>query len=144
MPWWLWMLFGFALLTVEMITPGGFYALFFGIGALLVGSLVGIGTGGPDWLQWLLFSILSVVSLLVFRGPLLTKLESRERPSGDVDTLIGETAILLEDLSPGEVGKAELRGTTWNVHNEDNQQLQQGQHCRVYRVEGLTLWVRAA
>ena len=43
MPWWSWMLFGAALLAVEMMLPGSFFVLFFGIGALLVGALSGAG-----------------------------------------------------------------------------------------------------
>ena len=39
MIWWYWMLLGLVLLGVEMATPGGFYILFFGLAALIVGSV---------------------------------------------------------------------------------------------------------
>jgi membrane protein implicated in regulation of membrane protease activity len=115
---------------------------FFGCAALLVGVLVALGVGGPVWLPWLLFAALSIVSLLLFRRPLLEWVRRRE-PTGIVDTLEGDTAILLEDLAPGEVGKAEMRGTSWSAQNADTQVLPRGLRCRVIRVEGLTLWVRA-
>lgn len=143
MTWWLWLLFGLVLLAVEVITPGGFFALFFGVAALFVGTLAGFDLGGPVWFQWLLFSVLSIVSLLLFRGSVLTLLQPLKRSSRNIDTLIGEVATLLEDLPPGGMGKAELRGSAWNVQNRDEQPLQKGQRCRVQRVEGLTLWVRA-
>ena len=38
MIWWYWMLLGIVLLGAEMVTPGGFYILFFGLAALIVGS----------------------------------------------------------------------------------------------------------
>ncbi|MBI4638547.1 MAG: NfeD family protein [Candidatus Rokubacteria bacterium] len=142
MAWWLWILMGLALLGLEMATPGGFYLLFFGVGALVVGATVGVEVGGPVWVQWLLFSAVSVVSLLLFRGPLLARLKGRERDVA-MDTLEGEVATLMDDLSPGAVGKAELRGTTWTAQNGDDRPLSRGQRCRVARVEGLTLWVRA-
>jgi membrane protein implicated in regulation of membrane protease activity len=53
MAWWLWLLGGIALLGVEVLTPGGFYVMFFGVGALVVGLLVGLQAGGPPWVQWL-------------------------------------------------------------------------------------------
>ena len=143
MLWWLWMLLGLALVVLEVLTPGGFFALFFGIGALLVGALDGLGMGGPDWLQWLLFSVLSIVSLLLFRGPLLARLMSWGRKPNGVDTLVGEVATLLDDLPADAIGKVELRGTAWSARNEERQSLHKGQRCRVQRVDGLTLWIRA-
>ena len=56
MIWWYWMLLGLVLLGAEMVTPGGFYILFFGLAALIVGSLTGLGFTQAEWLQWLLFS----------------------------------------------------------------------------------------
>lgn len=143
MPWWCWLLVGLVLLGLEMLTPGGFYFLFFGIASLVLGTLVGAGAGGPVWLQWLLFSVLSVVSLLLIRGPLLARLQRRPGAPGEVDSLVGELATLLDDLPAGAIGKAELRGTSWTVRNADAQPLRRDQRCRVQRVEGLTLWVHA-
>lgn len=137
---WLWVLVGVLLLLGELLTPGGFFIIFFGIAAVLVGVLVGLGLGGPDWWQWLLFSLLSVGSLLFFRHRLLARFASPDQPlsKGDV---VGEEAILLEDLPPGELGKAELRGTIWNARNAGTENLHKGQRYEVQRVNGLTLWI---
>ena len=43
MIWWYWMVLGLLLLGLELATPGGFFLLFFGVGALLVGGLAIIG-----------------------------------------------------------------------------------------------------
>jgi len=45
MAWWLWLLVGLALLGIEMITPGGFFTIFFGVAALIVGVLTRFGRG---------------------------------------------------------------------------------------------------
>ena len=74
MVWWYWMVLGLALLGAEMATPGGFYILFFGLSALFVGTLAGLGIVEMDWFQWLLFSVIAVSTLLAFRGPLLARL----------------------------------------------------------------------
>ena len=57
MAWWLWLLVGLALLGVEMLTPGGFFTIFFGVAAIVVGVLSRFGLAGPPWMQWLLFSV---------------------------------------------------------------------------------------
>ena len=143
MIWWYWMLVGLVLLGAEMVTPGGFYILFFGLAALAVGTLAGVGLVQTEWLQWLLFSGLAVLSLLVFRGPLLAWIKTQEVETPAVDSMGGETAIPLEDLAPGGTGKAELRGTTWTAHNAGLVLLKKNQRCKVERVEGLTLWITA-
>jgi inner membrane protein len=140
--WWLWVLIGLALLGVEVFTPGGFFVLFFGVGALVVGALVGLGIGGPPWAQWLIFSVVSVVSLLLFRSRLLARF-GHDAPGLRLDTLEGEVATPIEDLVPDAIGKAELRGTVWTVRNADERTLAKGQRCRVLRVDGLTLHLRA-
>lgn len=142
MAWWYWLLAGIALLGWELFTPGGFYVMFFGVGALVVGGLVALGAGGPPWMQWLVFSAVSVASLLLFRGRVLARFDTGQR-SAPMDTLEGELAMPMEDLAPGAVGKAELRGTSWTAQNADDRPLARGQRCRVVRVEGLTLFIRA-
>jgi len=141
MVWWYWMVLGLVLLGAEMATPGGFYIIFFGLAALIVGTLAGTGTVQTDWLQWLLFSVVAVGSLLVFRGPLLAKLSPHAHAQPDIDSMVGETAIPLEPLAAGGIGKAELRGTTWTAKNVGAEPLLKGQRGKVARVEGLTLWI---
>ena len=141
MAWWVWLVLGLVLLGAEVLTPGGFFVLFFGLAALVVGALDGLGVGGPDWLQWLLFSVLSIGSLVLFRRRLVERLRGPE--GRDVDAFVGEVAVLLEDLPPGAVGKAELRGTAWSARHEGPETLPRGRRCRVQRVEGLMLFVQA-
>jgi membrane protein implicated in regulation of membrane protease activity len=138
MIWWLWVLAGIALLAFEVATPGGFFALFFGVGALLVAPLSAMGFS--ETVQWFAFSVLSLAGLATLRGPMLRRLS--RRPSASPE-LVGEQATLLGDLPAGGEGKAELRGTPWTVRASSGIPLKAGQRCVVERVEGLTLWVRA-
>jgi len=98
MPWWIWIVLGLVFHALEMLTPSGFFVFFFGLSALAIGGLVGVGIGGPAWFQWLLFSLLSVSSVVLFRRPLLTWITARKGHTVGVETLIGETATLLDDL----------------------------------------------
>ena len=80
MTWWLWVLVGFVLLGLEALTPGGFFVLFFGLAAVLIGLLGALGLSGPAWVQWLLFSLLSVGSLVLFRRRLVERLSTTALP----------------------------------------------------------------
>jgi len=142
MIWWLWVLAGIALLAFEVATPGGLFALFFGVGALLVAPLDALGL--PPVVQWLAFSAVSLLGVATLRGPLLRRLGQKPAPSAEIASeLKGEQATLLTDLAAGDEGKAELRGTPWTVRAASGIPLRKGQRCLVERVEGLTLWVRA-
>lgn len=140
MAYWAWALLGFGLLVVEVATPGGLFALFFGVSALLVCLLVGLGWGGPAWMQWLLFSSIAVVALVALRNPLKARLGTKVG-TRQVDSLVGESAIALEPMAVGAVGKAELRGTGWSAKNSGAEAIDKGQRVKVDRVEGLTLHV---
>lgn len=142
MSWWLWAFLGIFLLGSEMLTPGGFYMLFFGIGALLVGALVGLDVIQSAWMSWLLFSGLSVGSLLVLRPPLRRLMATDRGGISPVDTMGGETAIVLEDIPPDGRGKAECRGSMWNAHNLGDKPLTKGQRSLVDHVDGITLWIK--
>ncbi|HSD29969.1 MAG TPA: NfeD family protein [Vicinamibacteria bacterium] len=141
MAWWIWVLGGLVLLVAEVTTPGGFFAIFFGAGAILVGAVKALGWEGPAWAEWLVFTVLSIVSLGLFRDPLMRRFNlSSGKP---VDRLEGETAVVTEEVAPGGVGKAEMRGAAWTARTTGESALRKGCRCRVERVEGLTLWLRA-
>lgn len=139
MSWWLWVLVGMGLLVVELVTPGGFFALFFGVGALLTAILAAVGAG--ETAQWLAFSVISVVLLATLRRTLRERLGSSAAP---VDSIVGEEVTLLADLPEGGEAKAELRGVPWTARAATGLPLAKGQRCRVERIEGVTLFVRAA
>jgi membrane protein implicated in regulation of membrane protease activity len=142
MVWWVWLLLGLFLILAEIVTPGGFYVIFFGIGAIVVGILAGFDWAGPLWFQWILFSLLSIVALYLFRERLVEM--TRGPDHEEVDSLVGETAVVLEEIPAGAIGKAEMRGTPWSARNISGKALARGERCKVERVEGLMLWVSAA
>jgi inner membrane protein len=139
MEWWMWLAAGLALVVAELATPGGFVIIFFGIAALIVGVLgiIGVVTSTP--LQFLLFSLLSIGSVLLLRKRLQSRL--RTPSASNVDSLIGDLAIPQERLSPGVVGRVEVRGSTWSARNTSTVTLDPGQRARVAAVDGLTLAV---
>ena len=139
--WWQWLIFGLVLLLAELLSPGGFYIIFFGIGALVVGLLVGLGATTNTATEIAIFVVVAVLSLVIFRGRLLKWFQADpQRPP--VDQLVGEIGVADEDLSPGQVGRIELRGTAWSARNDSPAVVTRGVRVRVTRVEGLTLHVK--
>lgn len=138
--WWHWLVLGLVLVVAEMATAGGFYIVFFGVGALVVGALAGFDLAGPVWMQLLLFSVISVGSLALFRGRVLRMLQPNpQAPS--VDQLVGQVAIAAEDFAPGTVGRVELRGAGWSAKVIGGAAMSRGARCRVMQVDGLMLFV---
>jgi membrane protein implicated in regulation of membrane protease activity len=103
--------------------------------------LTALGWSGPLWFQGVLFSVLSVLSVLLFRRRLVQKMGATDKGKG-VDSLVGEIAFAVERIQANGFGKAEFRGSAWNARNVGDEAVQARQRCRVQKVDGLTLWIR--
>ena len=141
MNWWMLAALGLLLAAVEIATPGGFFFIFFGLGALVVALLAFAGLADALSFQILLFSIFSVVSLLLFRNPLLRWMARHTPKTVDVDSFVGDLAVAASAIPPGGAGQAQLRGTVWNARNGSQAAIPAGSRCRVVRVEGLVIWI---
>jgi membrane protein implicated in regulation of membrane protease activity len=136
--WWLWLLVGVGLLIVELVTAGSFFAFFFGAAAFIVGLLTALHLGGPEWVQWALFVVLSGGGVLIFRRPVMQRF-GLHPPALPEQEMRGEWALVTEEVRPGAVGKVELRGTTWTARA--NRTVHVGERVPVERIDGLTVWL---
>ena len=75
--WWMWAALGLVLAGMELFAPGGFFIMFFGVGALATALTLALTDLAAVW-QWLLFTAVSVVSLLVFRRRLLDRMRANK------------------------------------------------------------------
>ena len=140
MTWALWVIGGILLLGLELITPGGFFLFFFGLAGIIVGALVAVGLGGPTWLQWLVFALLAVLSLTLFRKKLLQMIGPKSGKK--VDSLVGDLGTALEEIAPNSTAKAEVRGTAWSAKNVGTTPIAKGQRLEVQALDGLTVMVK--
>lgn len=140
MDWWIWTLIGFFFLALEFVSTT-MHSAFFAAGAFLVAILVAAHVGGPLWAQILIFTLFSLLTLLLIRPYVVRRLKLSVTKV--VDTMIGEHATVMDDMAVAGHGRAEMRGSTWNARNVGETALQRGQRCVVERVEGLVLHVRA-
>ncbi|MDH3633094.1 MAG: NfeD family protein [Gammaproteobacteria bacterium] len=138
MPWWGWMIVGALLLGSElMIVDAGFYLVFLGIAAAITGLIELAGADLEPWVQWILFSIIALVFMVLFRKKLYAKL--RGSGIGYEVGPTGEIVTVEQALQPGETGRMAYRGTEWTVVNTSDQAFEQGQHVQISSVDGLTL-----
>ncbi len=139
--WWAWLILGGLLMAAELLLPTGFFLFFFGVGAALTGCLEALGLLPSFSAQGLAFIAISFASIVLLRKPMLTKFHLRNKQHSSVDSLVGQTAIVLDTIAPQSVGKVELRGACWSALNIGSEPLSLNERCRVEKVEGLTLHV---
>ena len=138
---WHWWIFGFALLGAEMVLPTGFFLIWIGAAALLVGTLAWLIPALSWDVQLLLFGALSVASFFVWR---------RYRPAAftsDQPTLnrrghsyVGRTFTLGAPIADG-VGKLHVDDSQWRITGPD---AAAGAKVRVVAADGNTLKVELA
>ncbi len=143
MAWWIWVLGGLVLLVAEVTTPGGFFAVFFGAGAILVGVAKALGWPGPAWAEWLVFTRalrrLARSSSAAPHAPLQPRRAGRA-----VDRLEGERPrSCTRRWLPAGWARPRCAARRWSARTAGAVALAPGQRCRVEQVEGLTLWLRA-
>jgi membrane protein implicated in regulation of membrane protease activity len=139
MTWWGWIIGGAILFGAELaFVDAQFYLVFVGSAAILVGLLT-LSAGLAPWLQWALFAVLAIVSMLTFRSRVYHKLRGklptvRTGPAGGLLTLT-------VNLAPGETCQTEYGGSYWTVRNDSAAHIAAGTRARITSVNNLTLHV---
>jgi membrane protein implicated in regulation of membrane protease activity len=140
MTWWGWVIAGAILLGAELsFVNAQFYLVFVGSAAILVG-LATLLLPLAQWLQWALFAVLAIVSMVTFRSRIYHRFRGtlpalETGPKGGLITLPVA-------LGAGDSCQAEHGGTFWTVRNDSNTPLPAGSRARIVSVQSLTLLVR--
>jgi membrane protein implicated in regulation of membrane protease activity len=141
MNWWGWMIGGAILLGAELgFVNAQFYLVFIGAAALVVGLAGAAFPGLAAGVQWALFAILAVLSMVMFRSRLYRRLRGHA-PAVQWGPAGGELT-LPEALDAGHSCQVEHGGTFWTVRNDSAQPMAAGDRARIRSVQGLTLLVR--
>ncbi len=142
MTWWTWMVLGALLLGAELIAiDAQFYLIFLGVAAVLVGLTSLFGIVMPEWAQWMMFAVLSLISFFTFRKALYQKIHGGV--VGFKESLAGNTVNVTSELAAGDEARIEFRGTKWTVRNVGSGAISAGSRARVVKADGLTLHVEA-
>lgn len=138
MPWWGWMIIGALLLGSELLgVDAACYLVFIGLAAMITGLIELSGAGLEPWMQWILFSVISIVLMVIFRKKLYAML--RGDGVGYETGPAGEIVTVTQALEPGQSGRMSYRGTDWTIVNDGDSAFAAGQKVRISRVDGLKL-----
>ena len=134
---WHWLIAAVLLMILEVFAPGAFF-LWLGVAAGVVGLLMFV-LPLPWWLQWLLFSVVSVASIVGWRW-----YKSRHPDDDPYPTLnkrglaiVGRQFTLIEPIV-NERGKVNVDDSLWKVKGPN---LPAGTTVVVREVEGTLLIV---
>ena len=112
-----WVVLGFALLTVEVVT--GFTTgvfLFSGLGALLTGILMSFGVLPETWIAGVSCTGISTgIITAVLWKPLKNLQGNRPRQKDNTSDLVGHEFVVDSDITPANPGATNYSGISWKV-----------------------------
>ncbi len=137
--WLLWTLVCVLALVLE-ISSGTFYLICFAIGA--VGAMFISLVGTPFWLQVLVFSAVSAVSVYAVRPLLLKYLHpvKGERLS-NASALVGRQGVVIEPISAGRPGYVKVDGDEWRAVTADGRMIERGETVRITAMNSIIVTV---
>ena len=138
---WHWLIIAVVLISIEMLLVGSFYLLWMGIAAGVVGSIMYFVPTLSLLAQVLIFTVLSVVTLVVYKqyqknNPVLSDQPNLNRRG---EQYVGRVFTLENPIVNG-VGKVRVDDSTWKIRGED---MAAGTKIKVAAVEGTTFLVEA-
>ena len=105
---------------MEFVIPG-LVIVFFGIGAWVAAIFVWIFPNMAFWVQMMIFTVFSVVTLVLLRRSLKKRFFSDQEGAENegVDDYIGKTAVVEKAIEGGE-GKVNYRGASWAAYADED------------------------
>jgi membrane protein implicated in regulation of membrane protease activity len=136
----IWIVIGFVLFLLEFVLPG-LILFFFAVGAWIVAILCLFLDLGINE-QLIIFLISSVVTILLLRK-WLSKILWKRKHSTELleDEFLGKTAKAETAISPGQNGKVDFKGTTWQAASEDT--IEKGENVIIIGNESILLLVKS-
>ena len=136
-----WLVLFVVLLVVEIATMG-LTTVWFAGGALIAffAAYIHQGIG----LQIVLFLAVSIL-LLVLTRPIAVKYFNQEREKTNVDSLIGQNAVVLEEINTIKAtGRVEVNGMEWSAKTEHTEIIEVNTVVSIKGIQGVKLIVEKA
>ena len=138
--YWDWFIAGLALVILEIMAPGAVF-MWLGIAAGVVGGAVFLAPQ-LDWkIQFTMFAVLSVASIILSRRYLKRRPLETDHP--DLNRrgaqYVGRSFVL-DEATTGGRGRMKVDDSSWRVEGPD---LPAGTRVRVTAVDGATLQIEA-
>lgn len=83
--------------------------------------------------------ILLGIFLLIISRPIVNKLKSKDNEKTNLDRIIGESAIVTEDIKKNEVGEVKVDGKRWSAISKEK--CLKGDRVKILKIDGVKLIV---
>jgi membrane protein implicated in regulation of membrane protease activity len=138
---WFWAVLAAILIVLEIFTAG-FFMLPFGIGAA-ASAVVAVLAEDQVGLQWIVFIVLSGVTLLALRR-FADRITHDPPTRVGADRVLGKSGVVVEELEPGSPrGRIRVEAEEWRAETPDGTPLPVGARVCIERIEGTRLIVTA-
>ncbi|MGN0465934.1 MAG: NfeD family protein [Lachnospiraceae bacterium] len=139
MPALYWLVISAVLIAIEILTLG-LTTIWFAAGALVAALFAYIGVGNIG--QWIVFFAVSVV-LLILTRPLAMKYLNDKTVRTNADSLIGEVAIVTEEINNIEgKGAVKIQGEEWTARSAKKEEMiEKGAKVQILEISGVKLIV---
>jgi membrane protein implicated in regulation of membrane protease activity len=116
---WYWWVLAVIFLVIELLVPA-FFFLWMSVSALITGIIVWLIPSISTDIQLLIFSLLSIAAIIVWRiyGKKITIATDQPLLNRRGSQYVGRTFNLHEAIENGQ-GKIKVDDTIWKVHGED-------------------------
>src|ERR1044072_9112637 len=112
----IWLLVAVICIIIEILPPPThFFFLCVALGAL--GASIAAFFTDIHWIPWTVFAV-STVALTPMLIPLAKFLFTPKAHASNVDEMIGQKALVLEDIGPSAPGLVKVRGESWRAMSE--------------------------
>jgi membrane protein implicated in regulation of membrane protease activity len=136
----IWMIIGLLMLVAELVSVVLVF-IFFAVGGLLTALLAAMGLLPSLEYQIIAFSVISVVTLILFRKHAQKLLRAKRGKQEEYNEFVGETAMVIRDIPSNGSGKIYYRGAEWSATSNNHNLIEAGSKVIIQRAEGIVLIV---
>ncbi len=131
--WWFWLILTIVFIVVELSTIS-VISVWFAAGSFAA-MLTSLIPNSALWVQFLVFFLVSALTLILARQFFLKKLKKEPIPT-NLDLLIGKVAVMTDD------SRAEIDGLSWSVQEINGEKLSSEEKVEVLSIQGVKLIVK--
>ena len=130
---------GFVIFAILEGITVGLVSAWFAIGSLAAFLAAVLGAGLQ--VQWIIFTVVSAVSLALLR-PVLARFFKTKREPTNADRVIGTCATVTEPIDDrAGVGQVNIRGQVWTARSQSGEHIPTGTLVKILRIEGVKVFV---
>ncbi len=137
-----WLMAAALCIIIEILPPPThFFFLCVAIGAL--GASIAAFFSTAAWLPWVVFAVVSV-ALTPMLIPLARFLFTPKNHPSNVDAIVGERALVMEEIHDKSAGVVKVKGETWSARSEGGETFAKDSWVKIVKVEGTHVFVGRA